>query len=351
MKIKNLITHLESIAPPVYQENYDNAGLIVGDPETKITGVLICLDSTEAVLEEAKAKKCNIVVAHHPIVFKGLKRLNGKNYVERVVIKAIRYGIAIYAIHTNLDNVLHQGVNAKIAERLKLVNTQILQPKAFLKKLYTFVPVGHSEKVRAALFAAGAGMPNGFEQLSYSSVGVGTNGKNGEAMVKLEVLFQKGQQGQILKALAQSHPSQPAPYDIVQTESTLSNIGSGMIGYLAEPIPEKAFLEKVKKRMKASCVRYTKLRGRRVKKVAICGGSGSFLLKAAIAQKADVFITADFKYHEFFDADHKIVIADIGHYETEQFTIQLLHEIITNKFSIFAGYCTETNTNPINYLC
>jgi len=303
------------------------------------------------VLEEAKAKKCNLVIAHHPIVFKGLKRLNGRTYVERVVMEAIRKNIAIYAIHTNLDNVYHQGVNAKIAERLQLVDTQILLPKKVLKKLYTFVPLGHAEKVRAALFAAGAGAPSGFDRLSYNSVGIGTQGKQTSATVKVEVLFPEGQQKRILEALHKSHPAKSVPYDIIRTESSLSDIGSGMIGHLPESMPEKAFLGKMKKRMKAACVRYTRLRGRRVKKVAICGGSGSFLLKAAMAQKADVFITADFKYHEFFDADRKIVIADIGHYETEQFTIGLLHEIITNKFSTFAAHCTEMNTNPINYLC
>ncbi|MEM9821255.1 MAG: Nif3-like dinuclear metal center hexameric protein, partial [Bacteroidota bacterium] len=291
MKIKNLIQYLESIAPPIYQEGYDNAGLIVGDPEEKIKGVLICLDSTEVVLEEAIAKKCNLVIAHHPIVFKGLKRLNGRTYVERVVMEAVRHDIAIYAIHTNLDNVYHQGVNAKIAEKLQLINTRILAPKKVLKKLYTFVPVGYAEKVRAALFAAGAGAPSGFDHLSYNTVGVGTNGAKASATVKVEVLFPQGQQNRVLEALHQSHPDSLVPYDIVQTESSLSAIGSGMIGQLATPMPEKAFLQKMKKRMKAACVRYTKLRGRKVKKVAICGGSGSFLLKAAMAQRADVLIT------------------------------------------------------------
>ena len=350
MKIKKLIQHLESIAPATYQESYDNAGLIVGNPETEIKGVLICLDSTEAVIEEAIKKKCNVVVAHHPIVFGGLKKINGKNYVERVVIKAIQENIAIYAIHTNLDNVYYNGVNTRIAAKLGLVNTEILVPKKTLKKLFTFVPVDYSAQVREALFTAGAGQTDGMEDLGYSSLGMSTQDGKGEAAAKIEVIFPVGNQRKVIQALKESHPYLNPRYDIISVENSHSEIGSGMIGELLEPIAEKAFLNKLKKTMNVACIRHTKLRNRRVRKVAVCGGSGSFLLKNALAKKADVFITADFKYHEFFDADGKIVIADIGHYESEQFTIKLLHEIITNNFSNFAAYCTEINTNPINYL-
>ncbi len=350
MKIKKLIQHLESIAPSNYQESYDNSGLIVGNQETEIKGVLICLDSTEAIIEEAINKKCNVIVAHHPIVFSGLKKFNGKNYVERVVIKAIKYNIAIYAIHTNLDNVYYKGVNTKIAEKLGLINTEILVPKNKLKKLYTFVPPSFSAQVRQALFNAGAGKIDGMNQLGYSSLGMTTQDGEAEAAVKVEVLFNTGQERNIINALEDSHPYINPRYDIISIENSHSEVGSGMIGELIEPIAEKAFLKSVKKSMQTSCIRHTRLRNRRVRKVAVCGGSGSFLLRAAMAKKADVFITADFKYHEFFDADKKIVIADIGHYESEQFTIRLLHDIITDKFSNFAAYCTEVNTNPINYL-
>ena len=350
MKIKKLIQHLESIAPSNYQESYDNSGLIVGNKETEIKGVLICLDSTEAVVEEAIKKNCNVIVAHHPIVFGGLKKINGKNYVERVVIKAIQNNIAIYAIHTNLDNVYYNGVNTRIAEKLELINTEILVPKNKLKKLYTFVPPSFSDQVRQALFRASAGKTDGMDQLSYSSLGMTTQDGEGEAAVKVEVIFSSGHERNVIKALEDSHPYLNPRYDIITVENSHSEVGSGMIGELEESIAEKAFLKSVKKSMQASCIRHTKLRNRRVRKVAVCGGSGSFLLRAAMAKKADVFITADFKYHEFFDADRKIVIADIGHYESEQFTIKLLHEIITDKFSNFAAYCTEVNTNPINYL-
>lgn len=350
MKIKKIIQHLESIAPANYQESYDNSGLIVGNQDTEIQGVLICLDSTEAVVAEAIKKGCNLIVAHHPIVFGGLKKINGKNYVERVVIKAIQNNIAIYAIHTNLDNVYYNGVNTRIAERLGLTNTEILVPKSKLKKLSTFVPPNFSAQVRQNLFNAGAGKIDGMDQLGYSSVGMTSQDGEGEAAVKIEVLFSTGHERNVIKALEDSHPYLNPRYDIVAVENSHSEIGSGMIGELAEPIAESAFLKSLKRSMKVSCIRHTKLRNRRVRKVAVCGGSGSFLLRAAMAKKADVFITADFKYHEFFDADSKIVIADIGHYESEQFTIKLLHEIITDKFSNFAAYCTEVNTNPINYL-
>ena len=350
MKIKKLITFLETIAPPSYQESYDNAGLIVGNPETEINSVLICLDSTEAVIEEAISRKCNLVIAHHPIIFMGLKRLNGKTYVERVVMKAIKNDIAIYAIHTNLDNVYYNGVNAKIAERIGLKNTRILAPKAGLKKMFTFVPTDHSEKVRAALFEAGAGEVPGFDHLSYATVGVGTQNGSGGAEVKLEVSFPSVRQSAIVKALIASHPLSNVVYDIISLENKDTEVGSGMIGELAIPLPEKEFLQKLKKVMKVGCIRYTQLRRKKVEKVAVCGGAGGFLLNHAISEGADFFITADFKYHEFFDAEGKIVIADIGHYESEQFTIELLFDVISKNFSTFALHFTKVNTNPINYL-
>ena len=344
MKIKQLTQYLETIAPSSYQESYDNSGLIVGHPETKITGVLICLDSIESVIEEAIDKNCNLIVAHHPIVFRGLKRLNGNNYVERIIIKAIQYEIAIYAIHTNLDNVYHQGVNGKIAERLGLVNTRILAPKSFSKKLQVFAPATNSQKIREALYTAGADSSS-----SHSSIGVGNkSGENSLGEVRLELRFSAGRQSAILRALREVAPD--VLYDIFPVENKNSEIGSGMIGELKTPTKETKFLKHIKKQMKAKCVRYTKLRNRKIKTVALCGGSGSFLLPAAIAQGADLFLTADFKYHEFFDADQRIVIADIGHYESEQFTSNLLYDIITEKFSNFAVYLTSTNTNPVNYL-
>ncbi|GJM31536.1 MAG: GTP cyclohydrolase 1 type 2 [Saprospiraceae bacterium] len=347
MKIKDLTNYLESIAPANYQESYDNAGLIVGDPATELSGVLVCLDSTEAVVEEAIAKKCNLIVAHHPIVFKGLKRLNGRNYVERTVIKAIRNEIAIYAIHTNLDNVYAQGVNAKIAEKLGLEDTHILAPKAEMKKLFTFVPATHSEVIRKALFAVGAGQVLPHNELSFSTLGVGSqDGQNG-AQVKLEVVFPSGNQSAVLKALDEQFSG--AAYDIMQVENSTPEVGSGMIGTFKKPMTEEAFLKFLKKNMQTELVRHTQLLGNKISKVAICGGAGSFLLSRAIQQKADVFITADYKYHEFFDADGKIVIADIGHFESEQFTIDLLYEIISEKFSNFALHCTEVKTNPVNY--
>lgn len=261
MRIKDILEVLETVAPPHLQESYDNAGLLVGHPDTPLTGVLFCLDSTEPVLEEALRKGCNLIVAHHPIVFRGLKRLNGTTYVERTVMKAIRSDLALYAIHTNLDNVHQHGVNAKIAQKLGLHNTRILAPRA--------------------------GTPD---------------------------------------------------------------IGAGLLGALEAPMPELDFLRQVKAALRCSCVRHTALRNKPVQQVAVCGGSGSFLLPEALRTGADVFVTADFKYHEFFDAEGRLVIADVGHYESEQFTIELLYELIREKFPNFALHLTEQTTNPVFYL-
>jgi dinuclear metal center YbgI/SA1388 family protein len=324
--IKQVIQHLESIAPSVYQESYDNAGLLTGNPDWPVSGVLCCLDSTEAVVEEAVQKGCNLIVAHHPIIFSGLKRLTGRTYVERTIMAAIKNDVAIYAIHTNLDNVYHQGVNAKIASVIGLNDTQILAPKSILRRAtLSGTRQGSEEQLRAA----------GAVEVVYVSDTV------------CEVLFPVAVRGRLEEEIRRSGAMLSGIHTV---EDAHRQTGSGMIGTLDKPLPEQDFLLHLKKVMRAGVVRHTALREREVQRVAVCGGSGGFLLGQAIAQGADVFVTADYKYHEFFDADGRIVIADIGHFESEQFTIDLLHEIISEKFSTFAAYCAKARTNPVFYL-
>ncbi len=364
MKLKEITNHLESIAPLAYQESYDNSGLICGNQDMEITGAVICLDSTEAVIDEAIANKCNLVIAHHPIVFSGLKKFNGKNYVERVIIKAIQNNIAIYAAHTNLDNV-HNGVNAKIAEKLGLVNCAILAPlNNTIKKLVTYCPDENASAIREALFAAGGGLIGNYDECSFNTNGTGTfrAGKNTtpyvgeigkqhqEKETRIELIYPSYIESKLLKALFLAHPYEEVAYDIVALSNSNNQVGAGMIGELATEMDEKAFLNHLKKVMKADGIRYTALRGQKLKKVAVCGGSGSFLLKNAINAGADVFVTADFKYHQFFDAENQLIIADIGHYESEQYTMELFYEILTRKFTTFALHLSKINTNPINYL-
>jgi len=364
MKIQKLINYIEEFAPPAYQESYDNSGLIVGNANEKITGVILCLDSIEAVIDEAIEKGCNLVIAHHPIVFSGLKRFNGRNYIERVVMKAIKNDIAIYACHTNLDNV-QAGVNAKIAEKMGLINTQILAPKSkIIKKLSVYVPVNQVDKVQNALFTAGAGRIGNYDEASFNIAGTGTFRANEnanphvgeigkrhyEAETKIEVIFPFDIQRKVVATMLKSHPYEEVAYDIVTIDNQHSSIGSGMIGNLTTPMEEIPFLKYLKETMQTDCVRYTKLLNNPVKRVAVCGGSGQFLLRQAIGQNADIFITADFKYHQFFDADGKIIIADIGHFESEQFTIDLFYDLITKKFNNFTVYRTSIHTNPVNYL-
>lgn len=345
VRIKAVVQYLEQIAPPVYQESYDNAGLIVGDPGKVVSGVLVCLDSTEAVIEEAVALGCNLVVAHHPIVFKGLKRLTGRSYVERTIISAIKNDIAIYAAHTNLDNVYQQGVNAQIAAKLGLENTRILAPKAVLKKLVAYAAPEQVDSLRQQLLHLGAGQID-TSPFSFSTLGVATKAGNSTASIKLEVLFPIAASGPV-----QGHlQAQGIAYEVLPVELNHPGIGSGMIGELPKAENEVSFLKKVKSTMQAGCIKHTRLLDKPVKTVAVCGGAGGFLLPSAIAQGADLFITSDYKYHEFFDADGRIVIADIGHYESEQYTIELLQGIVSEKFSTFAAYCTKVNTNPVQYL-
>lgn len=365
MKIKDVVEYLESIAPRSLQESYDNAGLIVGDKNVAVTGVLIALDTIEAVVDEAIEKGCNLVVAHHPIVFGGLKTFTGKNYVERVIIKAIKNDIAIYAAHTNLDNVYKNGVNGKIAEKLGLTKTRILNPKkGLLKKLSVFVPIDSTERIKTVLFDAGAGNIGNYSESSFKTAGVGsfkanefsnpTVGKIGtqheEKEHRLEVVFPAYLQQTIVRNLIQAHPYEEVAYDIYTLDNIHQEIGSGLVGELEEPMETMAFLNLLKQNMKADGIRYTALCKKEIKRVALCGGAGSFLLGNALGAQADIFITGDYKYHQFFDAENRIIIADIGHYESEQYTIELFYELLTQKFRNFAIHCTEVNTNPINYL-
>ncbi|MGD1846176.1 MAG: Nif3-like dinuclear metal center hexameric protein [Salibacteraceae bacterium] len=363
MNVKTILRELEKLAPPVYQESYDNAGLIVGDFAMEVTGVLLCLDSIEAVVEEALAKGCNLIVAHHPIVFSGLKRLNGNNYVERTIIKAIKNDIAIYAIHTNLDNVM-AGVNRKIADKLGLQNLQILAPKSgLLQKLYTFCPESHADAVRDALFEAGAGNIGNYDECSFNLKGTGTfrggtetqpfigqpGTRSEEPEIKLEVILPAARQRQVIAALNKSHPYEEVAYDVVALENEWQEVGSGMVGYLPEALSEVDFLQHLKTAMQTQCIRHTALLDQPIEKVAVCGGAGRFLLSHAKRSGAQIFITSDFKYHEFFDADNDLIIADIGHYESEQFTAEILHTLLTEKFPNFAVRLSDINTNPINY--
>ncbi|MCB0637802.1 MAG: Nif3-like dinuclear metal center hexameric protein [Lewinella sp.] len=340
--IADIIQHLERIAPPVYQEGYDNAGLIVGQASQTCTGVLTCLDATEAVVAEAREKGCNLIVAHHPIVFKGLKRLTGRNYVERVVIEAIRHEIAIYAIHTNLDNVYARGVNSAIAERLGLTNTHILAPQAALKQLSIYVSPGEADELKARLNEAAAAKQQPGTAVRLATIGAGEAG----ALVKLEVTFHRAQQGSVLRTLSAFGE---LDYQLHSLEQPSAQIGAGLVGELPEPLSESDFLAHLKSAMAVHCIRHTPLLDQPVQRVALCGGAGGFLLPQAIGSGAQFFITGDYKYHEFFDADGHLVIADIGHFESEQFTIPLLANILKEKFGNFAVHCTEVVTNPVRY--
>jgi len=363
MRIKEIINFLESVAPLSLQESYDNAGLIIGDQNRDCTGIITTLDVTEQIVEEAIQKKCNLIVAHHPIVFGGLKKITGKNYVEKTVIAAIKNDIAIFAIHTNLDNVIH-GVNGKIADLIGLGNRKILKPaSATLKKLIVFVPAANAETVRQAIFNAGGGSIGNYSECSFNSEGegsfkanegatpfVGEIGKRHlEPEIKIEIIFPEWEKENIITAMKLAHPYEEVAFDIIPLDNSNAAIGAGMIGDLKIPLDEKRFLSDLKNIFNLSVIRHTALTGRKVKKVAVCGGAGSFLISTAIAMGADFYVTGDVKYHEFFDANGRLVIADIGHYESEQFTIDLLFDILREKFPTFAVLKTGINTNPVKY--
>ena len=364
MTIKDVAQTLEEFAPLANAEDFDNVGLLLGNYHTQVTGILVTLDTLERTVDEAIAKNCNLIVSFHPIIFSGLKKITGKNYVERVVLKAIQNDIAIYAIHTALDNMPH-GVSKGMCDALNLEQRKILIPKkGAIKKLTTYVPKNEVITVREALFKAGAGNIGNYEECSFSTKGKGTFkgnehsnpsvGNRGELHiekeVQLNITFEARLQSRILSALFAAHSYEEVAYEITTLDNANQNIGMGMIGELPKALEELDFLNQVKKAFHAEGIRYSALRGQPVKKVAVLGGSGSFAIDAAKAAGADALITADLKYHQFYQAEGQIVLADIGHYESEQYTKNILTDFLTKKFTNFAVVLSDENTNPIKYL-
>ncbi len=362
--IQHLTATLEKLAPLAYQESYDNAGLLVGNCQAEVTGVLVSLDVTEAVIQEALNQHCNLIVSHHPIIFKGLKRLTGKNYVERTVMMAIKNDVALYATHTNLDHVA-SGVNRRIASLIGLRNPRILSPKKqVLTKLVSFVPVENTQQVLGALYEAGAGQIGHYRNCSFRSEGTGTFQPDEEAEPhvgraneqeevrenRIELIFPTHLEKPVLQALRRVHPYEEVAYYLTLLENENQEVGAGMIGELPTEMKEMAFLSFLKDRMQLPLIRHTDLLRKMVKKVAVCGGAGKFLLPDAIRQGADVLVTADLKYHDFFDAERHILLADIGHYESEVFTKNLIHEHLSERFPNIAVILSTTVTNPVKYL-
>lgn len=364
MKIKEILPILEEMAPLAYAEDFDNVGLLVGDVNAEATGILVCHDALESVIDEAIAKKCNLVVCFHPILFSGLKKITGKNYVERAVLKAIKNDIAIYAVHTALDNHKH-GVNKIFCNALGLTNTKVLVPrKNFIQKLVTYTIPENVETLRNALFDVGAGKIGNYEDCSFNSKGIGTymgnedsNPEIGQRFefveneeIKIEVTFEKHLQSKILKALFQNHVYEEVAYEIYELQNAHQNIGLGMIGELEKPMTETDFLAFVKDKMQCGGIRHSALLGKSIQKVAVLGGSGSFAIGNAKQAGADIFLTADLKYHNFYEAENQLVLADIGHFESERFTKNYIVDFLKKKILNFAIIFSEENTNPVKYL-
>jgi dinuclear metal center YbgI/SA1388 family protein len=364
MKIKDVVQCIEDYAPLRYQDGFDNAGLIVGNADAETNAALLCIDITEEVVDEAIEEKINLIISHHPIIFSGLKKITGKNSIERIVAKSIKHDIALYAAHTNIDNIVG-GVNSKICEKLGLTDCKILSPKQNeLVKISVFVPENYSEKLRNAMFAAGAGNIGKYSDCSFSAQGKGsfkagenTNpfvGEKGkihiENEIRIEMISTRNNLRAVEKAIIENHPYEEVAYDIYNLENTYKNVGSGMIGNLPQAMNYDEFYKMLKKVFSLKVIRTTKPVSEKISRVALCGGAGNFLLDEAIANRADIFISGDFKYHQFFDANDKITIADIGHFESEQFTTEIFCDLIKKKLPNFAAKFTKKNTNPIIYI-
>ena len=364
MILSEITSYLKSLFPLSLQENYDNSGLLVGQEETEINGILICLDVTAEILDEAIEKKCNLVISHHPLIFSGLKSLTGKSETERLVIRAIKENVAIFALHTNLDN-HHEGVNHFLCQKIGVQHPEILRPMpGTLRKLVTYCPVSHAHKVRNALFEAGAGQIGNYDCCSFNSSGDGTfralEGANPfvgepgklhtEPELRIETIFPAYLENSLINALKRAHPYEEVAFDIYPLTNPHQNIGAGMIGNLQNAMDAREFLLGVKLILQNGCIRHTALKNKKVQRVAVCGGSGSFLIKDAINCGADIYISGDIKYHDFFLPGDQMILADIGHYESEQFTKELIYTLLKKKFTTFALFISGTNTNPVNYL-
>ncbi len=364
MKVADICQIIEEVAPLALCESYDNVGLLVGDPRMELRAVLLCIDVTEAVLDEALQKGCNMIVSHHPLIFRGVKSLTGKDAVQRCMIKAIKNDLAIYAAHTNIDAVLH-GVSGRMAEKIGLLNTRILEPRSeSLLKLVTFVPHSHADMLRQALFDAGAGNIGNYDCCSYNVEGYGSfrageqaqpfvgkkNEIHKEPELRIEVILPALRQAKIITALLHTHPYEEPAFDIYPLRNEWKQVGFGIVGDLKEPENEIDFLLRLKTVFRLKALRHSPLLAKPIQRVALCGGSGSFLLNRALDSKADIYISGDFKYHEFFNAENRIVIADVGHFESEQFTTEIFYEAIRKKIPTFAVRISDVITNPVNYL-
>ncbi len=364
MQFREIQRHLEQFAPPSYQESYDNSGLLAGDASVEVKGALVCLDVTEEVVDEAIQLGYNVIIAHHPIIFKGLKSITGKNYIERSLIKAIKNDILLYAMHTNLDNV-SMGINRILGEKMGIRNVRILSPKTgLLKKIITYVPLAYLDEVRTAIFEAGAGTIGNYDEWSFNVEGIGTFranpeakpfvGENGEfhqeKEVRVETVFPAYMQAAIVTALLDSHPYEEVAYDIYSLDNTLATVGAGMIGELPKEMNVVDFLTSVKKKLGLTTIKYTDTGIKTIQRVAWCGGSGSFLINQAKAKGAELFLTGDITYHQYFEHENKMIIADIGHYESEQFGKELIFNLLIEKFPNFAARICVHNTNPVKYL-
>ncbi|KAA3438318.1 Nif3-like dinuclear metal center hexameric protein [Rufibacter hautae] len=362
-KIKEVVQVLERYAPPAYQESYDNALLQIGDPEATVTGVLVTLDCTLEVVQEAVDRGCNLIVAHHPVIFKPLKSLTGKTPVERILLKALQHQVAIFACHTNLDHV-HNGVNAKLCEKLGIQNPKVLSPKTqLLTKLETYVPLEDTEKVLEALHQAGAGQIGEYTDCSFRITGTGrftpspqANPHIGEPCKteetienKIEVIFPTFKQNQIMRALRKAHSYEEVAHYLVTLQNENQEVGAGMVGELEEALSAEEFVRHVKEKLQISTFRHTAWPQKPIKRVAVCGGAGSFLIRQAKAASADVFLTADLKYHEFFEASSQMALVDVGHYESEVYTKELFYDILTKSFPNFAVDLSYTDTNPVRH--
>jgi dinuclear metal center YbgI/SA1388 family protein len=363
MILQHILNELESLAPPEYQEEWDNSGLLLGSPAREITGIIVSLDTTMEVLHEAISNHCNLIVSHHPFIFQGIRKITPDLPAYHLLRRLIQEDIAVYALHTSLDN-SWMGINQYLGQKLGLMNTSILAPKRdSLKKLVVFCPVDHAEKVRNALFEAGAGHIGNYDCCSYNSSGQGSFrasekanpfvGKRKvihfEPEIRIEVIFPSAREKPLIDSMRAAHPYEEVAFDLYPLTNSFDRAGSGIVGFLEKPMSEQRFIRIVKSLVGLNSIRHSAFLGRKIRKVAISSGAGGFLIPDVIRSEADIFLTSDLKYHQFQEPGGKLLLMDIGHYESESFMKEMIRAFLIEKFPNFAVLVSATETNPVKY--
>lgn len=365
MTIKEVTQFLESRFPLYLQEDFDNCGVQCGNVNNEISGAMVCFEMTEKIIDEAISKNCNLVISHHPLILKrGITKIVPSDRVGAMICKALANNMVLYSMHTNIDSG-EGGGNDVFAEKLGLSDVKVMAPvKGLYRKLVVNVPAEHSEKLKEALFKIGCGQQGNYQKCSYSTLGKGQFEPNGEAKPfigtqnnlekveeeRIEMIYPAYLQHAVIQAIYENHPYEEPAFDLFSLENTERKVGLGRIGELPEEMDCKEFFSYLKEKLNLEHLRYCGDEGKKIRRVAVCGGGGAGFIDTAIALNADAYVSGDFKYHDFFKSHSGTVLVDIGHYEGECFIKNIIFNLLKEKFTTFAVLSSEFENLNVKYI-